>query len=306
MKQFSAEQINSMLEYQAFIPFLKDCFQSEITVPDRTHHDMPNGTLLMMPAWNEEYLGIKLATVHPENKNLGLPSIHATYLLQSAKTGEPLALFDGKALTIKRTAAASALAASFLAKEDATKLLMIGNGALAPELIKAHTTVRPIKEVLIWGRNEENVEQLIQSTDWNNLQVQRAENLQDAIHWADIISCATMSKTPLVEGAWLSPGQHIDLVGSYKPDMREADDAVIQRASIFVDTLLAMKESGDLALPLKNGRMIPQDIQADLKALCIKNQLIRKNNQEITVFKSVGFALEDLAAAAFIFQKTES
>ncbi|MDX1942836.1 MAG: ornithine cyclodeaminase family protein [Saprospiraceae bacterium] len=303
MKQFSAEQINSMLEYQAFIPFLKDCFQSEITVPNRTHHGMSNGTLLMMPAWNEEYLGIKLATVHPENKNLGLPSIHATYLLQSAKTGEPLALLDGKALTVKRTAAASALAASFLAKKNATKLLMIGNGALAPELIKAHATVRPIRAVQIWGRNAANVAYLIESMEWQGLQVQRAENLKEAIQWADVISCATMSKTPLVEGAWLKPGQHIDLVGSYKPDMREADDAVIQCASIFVDTLLAMKESGDLALPLKSEVTKPQDIQADLKSLCIGNHPGRKNEQEISVFKSVGLALEDLAAAAFIFKQ---
>lgn len=304
MKQFSTEQINSFLEYSIFIPFLKACFQSAaITVPDRTHHELPHGTLLMMPAWNEQFLGIKLATVHPENVNR--PSIHATYILQSAKTGEPLAVFEGKALTIKRTAAASALAASFLAPENATKMLMIGNGALAPELIKAHATVRPIREVLIWGRNPGHVEQLIQSTHWDNLQVQKAENLQDAMKWADIISCATLSKTPLVQGGWLKPGQHIDLVGSYKPDMREADDAVMQRAAIFVDTPLAMKESGDLALPLKNGIISHQDIQADLKALCIGNQSGRKNKSEITVFKSVGLALEDLAAAAFIFQKTE-
>lgn len=305
MKQFSAEQINAILEYSAFIPFLKDCFQSAIAVPDRTHHELPHGTLLMMPAWNEQFLGIKLATVHPENQALDLPSIHATYFLQSAKTGEPLALLEGKALTIKRTAAASALAASFLAPQNATKLLMIGNGALAPELIKAHATMRPIREVRIWGRNSGHVEQLIRSIHWNNLQVQSTENLQDAVQWADVISCATLSKTPLVHGAWLKPGQHIDLVGSYKPDMREADDEVIRKSSIFVDTPLAMKESGDLALPLKNGIITPQNIQADLKSLCANNQLVRKIKSEITVFKSVGLALEDLAAAAFIFQKTE-
>lgn len=304
MKQFSAQQINSFLEYSIFIPFLKDCFQSAaITVPDRTHHELPHGTLLMMPAWNEQFLGIKLATVHPEN--VTQPSIHATYILQSAKTGEPLALFEGKALTVKRTAAASALAASFLAPENATKMLMIGNGALAPELIKAHATVRPIREVLIWGRNPGHVEQLIQSTHWNNLQVKKSDNLKDATQWADIISCATLSKTPLVQGGWLRPGLHIDLVGSYKPDMREADDEVMRKSGIFVDTPLAMKESGDLALPLHNKIITPKDIQADLQALCTGNHSGRKNKSEITVFKSVGLALEDLAAAAFIFQKTE-
>ena len=303
MKTFTSEQINSILTYDTFIPFLKKCFQSAVSVPDRIHHDLPNGTLLLMPAWDKDFLGIKLATVHPENASQNIPSIHATYLLQSAKTGEPLALFEGKSLTVKRTAAASALASSFLAKPDATRLLMIGNGALAPELIKAHATVRPIKEVQIWGRNLENVNQLIKSTSWDDLSVNSIENLQEAIKWADIISCATLSKTPLIQGDWIRAGQHIDLVGSYKPDMREADDVVLQRASVFVDTKLAMKESGDLAIPLKNGIIDQSTIRADLQTLCTSKHSGRKNKDEITVFKSVGFALEDLAAAAFIFQQ---
>lgn len=302
MQYFTAEQIRKALNYAEFVPFLRQWFATAASVPDRVHHDLPKATLLLMPAWSDEFVGVKIATVHPEN--IALPSIHATYLLQSAKNGEPLAIFEGKSLTVKRTAAASALAASFLARADAERLLMIGNGALAPELIKAHATIRPIKQVQIWGRNAEHVDELISSTNWQELQVERASDLQEAVEWADVISCATLSKTPLVHGEWLRPGQHVDLVGSYKPDMREADDKVLQRSLLFVDTLLAMRESGDLAIPLKNGLLRGSDIQADLQSLCTGKHPGRKQPEEITMFKSVGFALEDLAAAAFIIQQT--
>ncbi len=302
MQTFTAEQIRESLTYEGFLPFLRACFANAAHAPERSHHALPNATLLLMPAWNDDFLGVKIATVHPENKNL--PSIHAVYFLQSAKTGEPLATFEGKMLTARRTAAASALAASYLAKPDARRLLMIGNGALAPELVEAHATVRPIAEVQIWGRNSAHVDQLIASRNWQNLAVRRATDLESAVAWADVISCATLSETPLVQGDWLRPGQHIDLVGSYKPDMREADDAVLQKAQIFVDTPMALRESGDLAIPLKNGTIQESDIQADLASLCTGKHFGRKQAEEITVFKSVGFALEDLAAAAFIIQQT--
>lgn len=305
MKSFTAEHIQALLDYHRFIPYLKQCFQLAINVPERAHHDLPNGTLLLMPAWNEALLGIKFATVHPDNAALDLPSIHATYLLSSATTGEPLALFEGKSLTVKRTAAASALAASFLAPPDATRLLMIGNGALAPELIKAYATVRPIEEVQIWGRNAAHVAHLIDNTDWQHLKVSRADDLQEAVNQSDIISCATLSKTPLLRGEWLRPGQHLDLAGSFKPDMREADDAVVQRALLFVDTPLALKESGDLAIPLQKAIIQLADIQADLQKLCRGEHPGRIDSTAITVFKSVGFALEDLAAAAYILQTSK-
>jgi len=301
MQQFTAEQIRATLAYAEFVPFLRQFFVTATNVPDRAHHDLPNATLLLMPAWNDEFLGVKIATVHPENEDL--PSIHATYFLQSAKTGEPLATFEGKALTARRTAAASALAASYLARADAKKLLLVGNGALAPELIEAHASVRPIEAVRIWGRNPANVEALIEFTGWQGLQVERAVDLREAVQWADIISCATLTKTPLLHGDWLRPGQHVDLVGSFKPDMREADDAVLRRARIFIDTPMALRESGDLAIPLKNGVIQKSDIRADLASLCTGTHVGRSQAEEITVFKSVGVALEDLAAAAFIFQK---
>jgi len=307
MKLYTASEIENALTYRTFIPFLKMAFQSNIEVPNRLHYDIEKATALIMPAWNLEYFGLKIVTVHPENSKYDLPSIHADYLLKSAKTGENIAILEGKTLTSKRTAAASALAASYLARANSSKLLMIGNGALAPELIMAHASVRPISEVLIWGRNISKVNQLIASRDWQNLEVKAVQNLNEAIQWADIISCATLSETPLIHGEYIKAGQHIDLVGSYKPDMREADDLVISKSRIFVDSLHAVKESGDLAIPVANGILKSSDIQADLFELSKNDSFARQTDSEITVFKSVGLALEDLAAAIFIanFKKTK-
>lgn len=305
MKYFDAKTVNQSLDYHSFIPFLKEMFTKEIEVPSRAHHNFGDNTLLTMPAWNNEFLGTKLATVHPNNKELNLPAIHATYFLQSAITGVAIATFEAKSLTNKRTAAASALASSFLSKSESSKLLMIGNGTLAPELIKAHSAIRPIEEVYIWGRNPKNVDNLIAQNNWKGLNVKRADNLKKAIQSVDIISCATLSKTPLIVGEQLKEGQHIDLVGSYKPDMREADDVTIKRSKVFVDTFHALIESGDLSIPLEKGILKKANIQADLKTLCSHQHQGRTSSNEITLFKSVGYALEDLAAAVFVYnQKT--
>ena len=303
MKYFDAETVNANLDYNLFIPFLKEQFTKEIEVPNRAHHNFGANTLLMMPAWNDKFLGTKLATVHPNNKQLSLPAIHATYFLQSAITGEAIATFEAKSLTNKRTAAASALASSFLSRTDSKRLLIIGNGTLAPELIRAHSAVRPIEAVYIWGRNPKNVDALIAQNEWKYLKVQRADSLEKAIKEVDIISCATLSKMPLIVGEWLQNGQHIDLVGSYKPDMREADNATILRSKVFVDTFHALKESGDLSIPIANGTLKRSDIQADLRALCTHQHNGRTSSDEITLFKSVGYALEDLAAAVFVYQQ---
>jgi ornithine cyclodeaminase len=303
MQFYSALDIENSLDYKGFIPFLKKIFQSAIEVPNRLHYDIKDGSVLIMPAWNSEYFGIKIVTVNPKNVKINLPSIHADYIIKSIKTGETLGILDGQRLTAKRTAAASALAASFLARKDSSKLLMIGNGALAPELILAHATIRPIKEVKIWGRNSKNVQQLISSKNWRDLDVSMANDINQAILWADVISCATLSKTALIHGKYLREGQHVDLVGSYKPDMREADNETISKSNIFVDTFHGAKESGDLAIPIQDDILKPQDIHADLIQLSKNDIFTRQSKSEITLFKSVGLALEDLAAAIYVINK---
>ena len=311
MKNISKEEIEKNLDYKSLVPRLESAFQGNYTIPMRHHHDFENpfasreSTLLLMPAWEAgKHVGVKIVTVSPENGNHGLPAIQGMYMLINAKTGTPEALMEAKTLTVKRTAAASALAASFLAKANTKKMLMVGTGALAPELIHAHASVRPIEEVEIWGRNFKKAKELAESLTTDTLNVTAIENLEEAVKRADLISCATLSQTPLVKGAWLRNGQHLDLVGAYRPDMREADDDCIKNAEVYVDTYAgATKECGDLAIPLKEKIISIEDIKGDLFGLCKKEVEGRTSEEAITYFKSVGHALEDLAAAQLVNER---
>jgi ornithine cyclodeaminase/alanine dehydrogenase-like protein (mu-crystallin family) len=312
MKQPSESEITAVLDFKSLIETLDAAFASKATVPMRHHHNFTNpastldSTLLLMPAWdNQKYLGVKIVTVSPENANFDLPTIQGMYLLFDIKTGVPLMRCDAKTLTNLRTAAASALASKYLSKKDSNILLMVGTGALAPQLIKAHATVRPIEKVYILGRNFEKAQQLANQLKSSKVETKAVEKIESVIAEADIISCATLSEKPLIKGAWLRPGQHLDLVGSYQKHTREADDEVVKKAAVFVDTLQgAPKESGDLFIPIQNGIFKIEDIKADLFGMCQSEKDIFRNNEtEITFFKSVGHALEDLAAASLAFER---
>ena len=226
------------------------------------------------------------------------------YLLLDGKTGAPQALIDGPMLTLKRTAAASALASSYLSRPDCERLLMVGTGALAPHLIMAHASVRPICNVLIWGRSPDKAARLAKRLDRSAFRVDHTEDLEGAARGAEVISCATLSTEPLVRGDWLQPGQHLDLVGAFKPDMRETDDAAIRRARVFVDTREgALKEAGDIVQPIASGALDPADIAGDLFELTRGERAGRRFYDQITLFKSVGTALEDLAAAQLAVER---
>ena len=199
-----------------------------------------------MPAWsNEEYVGVKVVTVSPYNGQFNLPGIQGVYTLIKAENGLVEAQIDAKVLTVKRTAATSALASSFLSREDSSTLLMVGTGALSPELIQAHCAVRPITKVLIWGRSIEKAQAICDNLTTEGVSLSPIESIEAGMAEADIISVATLSQEPLVFGKWLKPGQHLDLVGAYRPDIREADDETLSRSSIFIDHEGAMTETGD-------------------------------------------------------------
>jgi ornithine cyclodeaminase/alanine dehydrogenase-like protein (mu-crystallin family) len=317
MLNISKEQLEENLDYPILIETLRKAFQEKYIVPIRHHHNYQNpkegveSTLLLMPAWQVgKYLGVKMVTVSPKNGKYNLPSIHGIYTLFDAAQGMPLAQINATTLTAQRTAAASALASSFLSKKNSKTLLMVGTGALAPELIRAHISVCPIETVYVWGRNLEKakavsnfITKYLQVSEKANFEVFPIENIEEGIEKADIISCATLSPTPLIFGKNLKAGQHLDLVGAYRPDMREADDEVILKSSVFIDTYDGMHESGDIASPLKDGILKRENICGDLFQLCRGEKTGRKNNNEITFFKSVGHALEDLAAAKLIYEK---
>jgi len=308
MLTINAETVNHALSFPKLVDALELAFASDITVPPRLHFDMENPkasretTLLMMPAWQAgEVAGVKIVTVAPENGKKGLPSIQGSYLLMDVDTGAMIAMMDAPALTARRTAGASALASRFLSREDSETLLMIGTGTLSSKLIEAHASVRAIKKVYVWGRDKAKAEAICQQVAHLNLTCQAVDNIEDYIKKADIISCATLSKEPLVLGKWLVAGQHVDMVGSYRPDMREMDDECLTKSRLFVDNFeSALRETGDMAIPLQQGVISKDQIEADLFAFSQQKFTMQRNRQDITVFKSVGHALEDLTAAKLV------
>lgn len=310
MRIISAAEVETALDYESLVERLRQAFRRDIEVPLRHHHTIETGqgadaTLLLMPAWQTgQHIGIKMITVFPTNAEKGLPAILGAYLLLDGKTGSPLALIDGPMLTVKRTAAASALASTYLSRPDSERLLMVGTGTLAPHLILAHATVRPIRNVLIWGRNEDKAAKLAKSLDRPDFRVAHTSDLEEAARGAHIISCATLSHEPLIEGAWLQNGQHLDLVGAFRPDMRESDDTAIRRARVFVDTRTgACSEAGDIVQPLKAGVLTEEDIAGDLFELTRGEKAGRRFYDQITLFKSAGTAIEDLAAAQLTVER---
>jgi len=304
MLQLDAPQVAARLGRGPLIDALMRAFQEDYQVPDRQHYAVggplnPKDTLLVMPAWRVGgCLGVKLVTVFPRNARQGESAIHATYALFDAATGLPLAVLDGTELTRRRTAAASALAARYLARPDATRLLMVGTGGLAPHVIESHAAARPISSVRVWGRRIEAAETVARGFADRPYVVEAVSDLQAAVRWADIISCATLSETPIVHGDWLRPGQHLDLIGSFTPAMREADDGALQRAGIYVDTrAAALAESGELLHGFASGVISAADVRGELSDLVRGTVVGRRSAEEITLFKSVGCAIEDLAAA---------
>lgn len=311
MRVVSGEEIASALDFPSLIGALEEAFRADIRIPPRSHVAIPRGdteaTLLLMPAWNqgagESFIGIKVIAIFPGNLGRGIPSLTGSYMLLEGETGVPLALFDGGILTRWRTAAASALAARYLARPDASRHLIVGAGALAPYFARAMRAVRPIRETLIWNRTAARGHALADSLRADSLQARFVDDLEAAVGGADIVSCVTGSESPLVRGAWLRPGTHLDLVGGFKPAMREADDEAVTRARVYVDTRNAMKEAGDLLGPLSSGTISERDIRGDLFDLCRGGVAGRGAAGEITLFKSAGTAVEDLAAAMLVWRR---
>jgi ornithine cyclodeaminase len=304
MLQLDGPQVAMRLGRGSLIDALMRAFRADYQAPDRQHYAVggplnPKDTLLVMPAWRVGgCLGVKLVTIFPENARRGEAAVHATYALFDAATGLPLAVLDGTELTRRRTAAASALAARYLAPPDATRLLMVGTGGLAPHVIESHAAVRPISSVRVWGRRKEAAESVARGFAGGPYDVEAVSDLPAAVRWADIISCATLAETPIVQGAWLRPGQHLDLIGSFTPAMREADDDVLARAGIYVDTRAgALAESGELLHGFASGVITVADVRGELSELVRGTVAGRRSAEEITLFKSVGCAIEDLAAA---------
>ena len=313
MKHFDASQIDSLLTFDNLVHTLGEAFKAEWSTPNRIHLTMsesPEKYLLLMPSWTgpaeKQYAGIKVVTSHPANADLhNLPSIHGLYYLIDGETGQPLATMDGTRMTVWRTSAASALASTFLSRPESSVLTMVGTGALAPFMIRAHMAVRPITEVHLWNHNIRKAHLLAEELQAEGLPVTAHPDLVSAVGKSDIVSTATLSMTPLVFGKWLKPGTHVDSVGAFTPTRRETDDELVRMAKVYCDTRWgATHEGGDIAMPLADGIITEEHILGDLHDLCRGTITGRQNDADTTFFKSVGTAIEDLAAAVAIYESS--
>lgn len=311
MQVVSAEEVARYLTWDGLITRLHATFVNGVESPPRHHHAMhrPDGeaTMLLMPAWEAAgYIGVKMVNVFPQNADHGIPAISGLYLLCEGKHGQPLTCIDGSELTRRRTAAASALAVKALANESAETLLVVGTGKLAPMVIEAHASVRPIKRVMIWGRNLSKAAAIADEYA-ERFETAVVEDLASAVAQADIVSCVTLSTQPIIKGEWLTPGTHLDLIGAFRPQMRETDAECLRRAEVFVDTYAGAKgEAGDILQAIDEGAFRFDDIKAELAEVLAGAKPGRSAKDAITLFKSVGVSLEDLAAAIEVWESLSS
>ncbi|KRC71850.1 L-lysine cyclodeaminase [compost metagenome] len=307
MRFIDTEQTRGALSFDTVIPALREAFRGSATVPARHVHAIQSGnahgTSLIMPAWSERgYFGVKIINIFPENTHQGLPGLHATYNLYSATTGVPIAQVDGDIVTVYRTAGAAALGADYLARADASTLLIVGSGRIAGLVAAAMRAVRPIQRVLVWNLRPAGADALAGRLREQGFDARAVTDLEAACREADIVSCATLSTQPLIQGAWLRPGTHLDLIGSFKPEMRETDAACFDGTTVYVDTDEAPTKSGDLLSAFEAGVLTPEGIHGNLHQLTRGERPGRRGDQEITVFKAVGSALEDLTLATLVYE----
>ncbi len=297
------ELVDSLEEFHRNAPAdLKDMLLSSVEKDPKSDNHF-----LVRAAWSGgTALGLKAATIFPDNvEDYGRPAIHAIYALYDGRSGVPVAVIDGTAMTYYKTAADSALGSKYLANPNVSRMAMIGAGAMAPHLIKAHCELHPsIRQVSIWNRTFERAEKLAASLNLNHIEISSSRDIEAAVRNADLVSSATMTTEPIISGEWVSPGTHLDLVGAYRLDMREVDDEAITKSRIFVDSRkTTVGEIGEIEIPLRNGIIRESSVLADLYELCSKKAEGRISEQDVTLFKNGGGGHLDLMTAQYIHSK---
>ncbi|MCO5091603.1 ornithine cyclodeaminase family protein [Bosea sp. (in: a-proteobacteria)] len=313
MRLFDAAGIDAALSYPALIDILDEAFRSDVVAPKRGQYAIErpgeaDAILLTMPAWSgpdvaRPYIGTKIVSVFFGNGKRGLPGVMGAYLLMDGVTGEPLAVMDGNRLTTWRTAAASALASRYMSNPQASRMLMVGAGALAPFIVKAHRSVRPLTEIAVWARRPEAAEAVVAELAQDGIEARATTDLEGEARTADIISCATNATEPLIHGHWLKREAHLDLIGGFTMQMREADSDALHRARVVVDSSKAIDEGGDVAVAIAEGSYSADRVAGTLADLCRGRIAGPVEGGGITLFKSVGVALEDLAAAVAVWER---
>ncbi len=313
MKIINAEQVHQHLNFAELIPLLRHSFSRPFSMPQRQVHALApeqndnHDAFALLPSWNEKVIGNKIFTYFPDNaEKYDLPGLFSKIMLFTRQTGEPLALVDGTSVTYWRTAAISALASQLLSRENSRNMMLFGTGNLASYLVKAHLTVRSLKQVTLWGRNGAKVNALLDelSARYPSVTFTASVDLDAEVANADIICCATGAKTPLFDGGMLSAGCHVDCLGNHLMNARECDTTTITRARVFVDSLAnTLNEAGELLIPITEGAFTQHDIVGELADMCKDPTILRQSADEITLFKSVGTAVSDLVAAHSVVEQ---
>lgn len=301
-------QLRRTLQDAPVVDGLIDFFRSRPVTPLRQRLAQGDGReLILMPILSAPYSGVKMLTVVPSNAGSQHPVISGLFTLVDMTNGVALATMDASELTAWRTAGVAAAAAARLARTDARTLTLLGAGHIIPDLAAAHVAIRPIDKVIVWARRAEAAaaaaEHIVRRLDLPGIAVEIASDIETAVRKGDIVCAATRATTGLIEGKWLSPGAHVDLVGGYRPDMREIDDAGLLRSTIYVDDrLAALSEAGDLIDPMLRGVLTQDAVRGDFADLAL-GRVGRSSVEEITLFKSVGVAASDLAVAILAWRR---
>tara|TARA_B100000686_G_scaffold342408_1_gene421504 strand:+ start:12811 stop:13767 length:957 start_codon:yes stop_codon:yes gene_type:complete len=311
MLVINSNEIIKLLDYKSLIKEIKSTFRKADFCPPREIYNIDKNSileksqLLLMPAFiKNKYYGVKLLNIFPNNPSKGLDRVKALYVLFDKNNGNIKAIIDGTILTKYRTAAMSALASSYLSYKNSNNLLIIGTGSLVPYMISAHTIVRPIKNVYIWGRNYERAKKVVTNIKNVNINLTAVKEFTKISQNMDIISTVTSSSQPLLYSKNFKKGVHLDLVGAHNKDMIELDSEAFKWGEIYVEDIdSAFSEAGDLIKSLSLGYIKRKNIKNNISELIKENRYMRSNKEQTTIFKSVGHSFSDLAAAILIYKK---
>ncbi|MEC8906214.1 MAG: ornithine cyclodeaminase family protein [Verrucomicrobiota bacterium] len=309
MKVISAEEVHSALSYPELVDSLQEAYGGKYSMPPRQvfllDENTNNDAFAVLPSWNDQFIGVKAFTYFPEAE-APYKSLYSKILLFNREHGEPLALVDGTTVTFWRTAGISGLATRLLSREDSETMLLLGTGNLAPYIIRANLSVRPLKRVMVWGRNLAKAEAVVETMqkEFSNVEFSAIEDRQTACSEADIVVAATGSHEPIVLGEWIKPGTHTDFIGNHHADKRECDTDLITKARVYADSRVnAFKEAGEILVPIKEGVFAKEGIIAELSEMCRGDAVLRENEEEVTLFKSIGMAMSDLVGAGLAYNE---
>jgi 1-pyrroline-2-carboxylate reductase [NAD(P)H] len=314
MKIISAEEVHASLSYPAMIDDLQDAYAHKFSMPPRNvflldDNDDNHDAFALLPSWNGSLIGVKAFTYYPDNPKPEYQSLYSKIMLFDRAHGEPLALVDGTSVTFWRTAGISGLATRMLAREDSSTLLLLGTGNLASFIIRANVSVRPIKKVLVWGRTPANAQKVVDqmNAELSGVECSVVDDLKAACGAADIIVSATGAHEPVVLGDWVTPGTHTDFIGNHHATKRECDTALVVKSKVYADSRVnCFKEAGEVLVPISEGVICEDHVIAELTEMCAGTAELRKSDDEITLFKSIGMALSDLVGAGAAYQASVS